>query len=44
MNKKVVDILAYKIEKTLKNNGFIIKKDNKQKVKLILKINKKNHR
>ena len=41
MNKKVVDIFAYKIEKTLKKNGFPVKKDKDRKVKLLIKINTK---
>ena len=41
MENKVIDFLSYKIEKTLRKNGFSIKKDEDRNVKLLLKINKK---
>jgi hypothetical protein len=41
MENKVIDFLSYKIEKTLRKNGFSIKKDEDRNVKLLLKITKK---
>lgn len=38
MNKKVVDLLAYRIEKSLKQNGFEIREDLDKKVKLVIKL------
>jgi hypothetical protein len=38
MNKKVVDIAAYRIEKTLQKSGFAVKKDKNKKIKLLIKI------
>jgi hypothetical protein len=38
MDKKVVDLLSYKIEKSLKENGFKVKVDEIKKVKLVMKI------
>ena len=40
-NKKVVDLMTYRIEKTLKNNGYIVKKDKNKKVKILIKLNDK---
>ena len=40
MTKKIVDLLAYKIEKSLKNNGFVLKKDDNKNVKILIKLNK----
>ena len=37
--EKIIDILAYKIEKSLKEEGFTVKVDNERKVKLLIKIN-----
>jgi len=39
MSKKIVDLMAYRIEKTLKENGFTLKKDGDRKVKLLIKLN-----
>lgn len=39
MKKKVIDLMTYRIEKTLKENGFIIKRDDNKKIKLLIKIN-----
>jgi hypothetical protein len=39
MNKKVVDLLAYRIEKTLKENGFSVKRDDTKNVKILIKLN-----
>jgi hypothetical protein len=41
MGKKVVDLSAYRIEKTLRNCGFSVKKDKDKNVKLLIKIGKK---
>lgn len=38
MTKKIVDLMTYKIEKTLKESGFTLKKDGDKKVKLLIKI------
>jgi hypothetical protein len=38
MDEKVVDLMAYKIEKSLIANGFEIKKDGDKKVKILLKV------
>ena len=39
MSKKVVDLMAYRIEKSLKDNGFDVKRDEDKKVKILIKIN-----
>ena len=41
MTKKVVDLISYKIEKSLKENGFSLKEDGFNNIKLVIKINKK---
>ena len=41
-DKKVVDLMTYRIEKTLKNNGYIVKKDKNKKIKILLKLNELN--
>jgi len=41
-NKKVVDLMTYRIEKTLKNNGYVVKKDKNKKIKILLKLNELN--
>lgn len=41
MDNKIVDLLTYKIEKSLKKNGYTVKKDKKKNVKLLIKISKK---
>ena len=41
MGKKVVDLMSYKIEKSLKENGFVLKKDRDKRVKLLIKIKTK---
>jgi hypothetical protein len=38
MTKKIVDLMSYKIEKELKENGFTLKKDGDKKVKLLIKL------
>ena len=37
-DKKVIDFLAYKIEKSLRKDGYTIKKDKKKNIKLLLKL------
>ncbi len=39
MTKKIVDLMTYRIEKTLKENGFTLKKDGAKRVKLLIKLN-----
>lgn len=41
MGKKVVDIINYKIEKSLRSSGYTVKKDSKKNVTLLIKINQK---
>lgn len=38
MEKKIVDLSLYRIEKSLKNEGYIIVKDKRKKIKLLLRI------
>ena len=38
MGKKIIDLMTYRIEKTLKENGFILKRDGDSKVKLLIKL------
>ncbi len=38
MGKKIVDLMTYKIEKSLKDNGFVVKKDDSSIVKLLIKL------
>ena len=37
-DKKVVDLLSYRIEKSLKENGFKIMTDSNQNIKLVIKL------
>jgi|GEM_PF-704162 len=39
MTKKIVDLMTFKIEKSLKDNGFTLKKDDTSIVKLLIKLN-----
>jgi hypothetical protein len=39
MTKKVIDLMTYRIEKTLKENGFEVKKDDNKNVKILIKLN-----
>ncbi len=39
MAKKVVDLMTFRIEKTLRENGFDLKKDDTSIVKLLIKLN-----
>jgi hypothetical protein len=41
MNSKIVDFIAYKIEKSLKKEGYVVKRDHKKNINVLLKINKK---
>ena len=38
MSKKVIDLLNYRIEKTLKENGFEVKKDDRKNIKILIKL------
>ncbi len=38
MSKKIIDLMSYKIEKTLKESGFTLKRDGDKKVKLLIKL------
>ena len=38
-DKKVVDLMAYRVEKTLKSNGYVVKKDQNKKIKILIKLN-----
>ena len=40
MDNKVIDFLAYKIEKSLKKDGFTIKKDKEKNINVLIKIKK----
>ncbi len=41
MGKKVVDMITYKIEKSLRNSGYTVKKDREKNVTLLIKLNQK---
>ena len=38
MTEKVIDLNTYRIERSLKMNGFIVKKDKGKNIKLLIKI------
>jgi hypothetical protein len=38
MSKKVIDLMTYRIEKTLKENGFEVKKDDNKNIKILIKL------
>jgi hypothetical protein len=38
MAKKVIDLMTYRIEKTLKENGFEVKKDDNKNIKILIKL------
>jgi hypothetical protein len=40
MTCKVIDFIAYKIEKSFKKDGFTIKRDMEKNINVLLKINK----
>ncbi len=42
MVEKVVDLISYKIEKSLKEHGFTVKRDKGKKIKLLIKINEED--
>jgi hypothetical protein len=42
MSKKIIDLMSYKIEKELKENGFTLKHDGDKKIKLLIKLNSEN--
>jgi hypothetical protein len=39
MSKKVIDLMTYRIEKSLRENGFELKKDDNKNVKILIKLN-----
>lgn len=39
MEKKIVDLMTYRIEKTLRDNGFSIKQDSGNRVTILMKLN-----
>ncbi len=40
MDNKIIDFLAYKLEKSLKKDGFVLKRDEEKNINVLLKINK----
>ncbi len=38
MDKKIIDFTSFKIEKTLKESGYTIKKDKKKNIKVLMKL------
>lgn len=36
---KIIDLVAYKIKKSLKDEGFTVKEDRRKGVKLLIKLN-----
>ena len=40
MENKIVDLNLYRVEKALKENGFTFKRDNLDKVKIMMRIKK----
>ncbi len=38
MDNKIIDFIAYKIEKSLKKDGFTIKRDKEKNINVLLKI------
>jgi len=39
MEEKIVDLVAFRIEKTLRESGFILKKDEKKNLLILIKVN-----
>ena len=39
MGDKIVDLVAFRIEKTLRESGFILKKDEKKNIMILIKMN-----
>ncbi len=46
MGKNIVDLESYRIEKTLRDSGFEVKRDKSSKVKIVIKLsnNEEEHR
>lgn len=42
MSEKVVDLISYKIEKSLRESGFTVKKDKGKRIKVLIKLNKED--
>ena len=42
MDNKIIDFLAYKLEKSLRKDGFTIKRDKEKNINVLLKINNDN--
>ncbi len=40
MSDKIVDLLSYRIERTLKNNGFVCKLDDSNRVKVLIRLSR----
>ena len=40
MTSKIIDLVAYRIEKSMKKDGFTIKRDMEKNINVLLKINK----
>jgi hypothetical protein len=38
MEKNIVDLNVFRIEKTLKDNGFVLKKDKERNVMILIKL------
>jgi len=38
---KIIHLSAYRLEKMLKEDGFEVKKDDGEKIKMVIKLNKK---
>ena len=38
MSKKIIDLQAYRIEKSLRENGFEVKMDENKRVKILIKL------
>jgi len=43
MSKKIVDLMSYKIEKELKENGFTLKQDGEKRIKVLIKLKNDGH-
>ena len=44
MQNKIVDLNLYRVEKALKKNGFTFKRDNLDKVKIMMRIKKSENK
>jgi len=38
MQKKVIDLAAYRVEKSLRESGFVVKKDDSTNIKILIKL------